>query len=185
MKRTCCSTIPSRRCWAETAATVLRVGQLPADWRPAAWKNQTVLINDYYTRIILGLSDHHWDYDIADDEYLAGADVEGNELVIGPQRFRAIILPPITTLSRNTLKKLLEFHRAGGILLGIRLLPTASPEAGADDAVIKSGIASIFGTGVAVLECRRRRAECNKSRRIVLRSRLCRCLNRSSRCACT
>ena len=49
------------------------------------------------------------------------------------------ILPPITTLSRATLKKLQEFHRAGGIILGIRLLPTASPEAGDNDPVIKEG----------------------------------------------
>jgi hypothetical protein len=139
---------PITTMWAETQPLFSGSTNYQQIGRPAAWKNQTVLINDYYTRIILGLSDHHWDYDIADDEYLAGARVEGNELVIGPQRFRAIILPPITTLSRTTLKKVQEFHQAGGILLGIRLLPTASPEAGADDAVIKSGIASIFGTGV-------------------------------------
>ena len=140
---------PITTMWAETQPLFSGSTSYQQIGRPAAWKNQTVLINDYYTRIILGLSDHHWDYDIADDEYLAGARVEGNELVIGPQRFRAIILPPISTLSRTTLKKLQEFHKAGGILLGIRLLPTASPEAGADDAVIKTGIASIFGTGAA------------------------------------
>jgi hypothetical protein len=114
---------------------------------PSAWKNQTGLINDYYARIILELSNHHWDYNIADDQYLESAHVDGNELVIGPQRFRAIVLPPITTLSRITLKKLQEFHQAGGIILGIRLLPAASPETGDNDSVIKAGIASIFGTG--------------------------------------
>jgi hypothetical protein len=114
---------------------------------PYAWKNQTGLINDYYARIILELSNHQWDYNIADDQYLKNARVDGNELVIGPQRFRAIILPPITTLSRATLKKLQEFHQAGGIILGIRLLPTASQEIGDNDSVIKEGIASIFGTG--------------------------------------
>ena len=115
---------------------------------PAAWKNQTILINDYYTRIILELWNHHWDYNIADDQYMESARVDGNELVIGPQRFRAIVLPPITTLSRTTLKKLEQFHQAGGIILGIRLLPTASPEAGGNDPVIKAGIVSIFGPGV-------------------------------------
>jgi hypothetical protein len=110
------------------------------------WKNQTGLINDYYARIILELSKHLWDFNIADDEYLESARVDGNELVIGPQRFRAIILPPITVLSRATLKKIQEFHQAGGVIFGIRLLPTASPEAGSNDSVIKEGIASIFGT---------------------------------------
>jgi|CZKL01.1.fsa_nt_gi hypothetical protein len=116
---------------------------------PTSWKNQTGLINDYYARIILELSNHDWDYNIADDHYLESARVDGNELVLGPQRFRAIILPPITTLSRTTLKKLQEFHQAGGIIVGIRLLPTASPETGDNDSVIKAGIASIFGSGVA------------------------------------
>jgi hypothetical protein len=136
---------PITTMWADTQP--LFSGSTPYQQigRPVSWKNQTILINDYYTRIILGLSDHQWDYNIADDEYLAKAKVEGNELVIGPQRFRAIILPPITTLSRTTLKKLEEFHQAGGILLGIRLLPTGSPETGANDSEIKSGIASIFG----------------------------------------
>jgi hypothetical protein len=136
---------PITTMWAETGplfsgkADYQRIGQ------PAAWKNRTVLINDYYTRIILELANHQWDYNIADDQYIQNAGVEGNELVIGPQRFRAIILPPITTLSRATLKKLQEFHQAGGTILGIRLLPTASPEAGDNDSVVKAGITSIFG----------------------------------------
>ena len=145
---------PITTMWAETEPLFSGSTNYQQIGKPAAWKNQTVLINDYYTRIILGLSDHHWDYDIADDQYLDGARVEGNELVIGPQRFRAIVLPPITTLSRTTLKKIQEFHEAGGIILGIRLLPTASPEAGGNDAVIKSGIASIFGTGAAGTQTR-------------------------------
>jgi len=140
---------PITTMWAETRPLFSGETDYQQIGQPAAWKNQTVLVNDYYTRIILELTNHHWDYNIADDQYIENARVEGNELVIGPQRFRAIILPPITTLSRTTLKKLQEFHQAGGIILGIRLLPTASPETGDNDAVIKAGIASIFGSGVA------------------------------------
>jgi hypothetical protein len=114
---------------------------------PTAWKNKSSIVNDYYARILLELSNHLWDYNIADDQYLESARVDGNQLLIGPQSYRAIILPPITTLSRATLKKLQEFHRAGGIILGIRILPTASPEAGDNDPVIKEGMASIFGFG--------------------------------------
>ncbi len=140
---------PIATMWAETQPLFSGAANYQQIGAPEAWKNQTILINDYYTRIVLGLTDHYWDYDIADDEYLRTARVEGNELVIGPQRFRAIILPPVTTLSRPTLKKLQEFHQAGGIILGIRLLPTASPEAGENDPVVKSGIASIFGAGTS------------------------------------
>lgn len=137
---------PITTMWSDTAPLFSGSTNYQQIGQPAAWKNQTTLINDYYTRIILQLTNHHWDYNIADDQYLQNARVEGNELVIGPQRFRAIILPPISTLSRATLNKLLEFHRAGGTILGIRLLPTASPEVGGNDHEIEAGIASIFGT---------------------------------------
>lgn len=140
---------PITTMWSDTAPLFSGKADYQRIGEPGAWKNQTILINDYYTRIILGLTDRHWDYNIADDQYIAGARVEGNELVIGPQRFRAIILPPITTLGRTTLKKLEEFHQAGGILLGIRLLPTASPEAGDNDTVITTGITSIFSASAA------------------------------------
>jgi alpha-L-rhamnosidase len=143
---------PITTIWADTAPLFSGQADYQRIGEPTAWKNQTILINDYYTRIIIGLSNHHWDYNIADDQYIAGARVEGNELVIGPQRFSAIILPPVTTLSRVTLKKLEEFHRAGGIILGIRLLPTASPEAGDNDSVIKTGVASIFAPAMAAAQ---------------------------------
>jgi len=140
---------PITTMWAETGSLFSGETEYQQIGQPAAWKNQTILINDYYTRIILELSNHHWDYNIADDRYIESARVEGNELVIGPQRFRAIILPPITTLSQGTLKKLQEFHQAGGVILGIRLLPTASPETGDNDPMITAGMLSIFGSGGA------------------------------------
>ena len=81
---------------------------------PKAWRNVTTSIDDYYTRLILELVDHQWDHAIADDDYLERAKVEGSELVIGPQRFKAVVLPPLTTLRRSTLKKLIDFYQAGG-----------------------------------------------------------------------
>lgn len=117
--------------------------------KPEVWKNLTITINDYYTRLILRLADRQWDYNIADDDYLARARIEGKELVLGPQRFQAIVLPPISTLSRSTLKKLEEFYQAGGAVLGIRFLPTSSPEAGGNDADLEKGIAGLFGAGAS------------------------------------
>ena len=112
---------------------------------PAVWKNLTITVNDYYTRLILRLAGRQWDYNIADDGYLAGARVQGKELVIGPQRFRAIILPPISTIGRSSLDKIHDFYEAGGEVLGIRMLPTSSPEAGDNDAEVNEGIDSLFG----------------------------------------
>ncbi len=137
---------PITSIWAHTAPLFSGDADYQDIGHPAAWRNQTILINDYYSRIILELANHQWDYNIADDQYLAGAHIEGNELVIGPQRFRAVILPPITTLSRKTLKVLQDFHQAGGTVFAIRSLPDSSPEAGGNDALIKTGVAELFGT---------------------------------------
>lgn len=136
---------PITTMWAHTEPLFSGYTQYQQIGKPEAWKNRTILINDYYTRIILELASHQWDYNIADDQYINNASIEGDELVIGPQRFRTIIIPPITTLSRRTLKNLQEFHNAGGTILAIRLLPKSSPEAGGNDSVIKTGIESLFG----------------------------------------
>ncbi len=112
---------------------------------PKAWRNVTTSIDDYYARLILELVDHQWDHAIADDDYLEKAKVEGSELVIGPQRFKAVVLPPLTTLRRSTLKKLIEFYQAGGTVFAIHILPDSSREAGGNDVIIKEGIAQLFG----------------------------------------
>lgn len=136
---------PITSMWAHTKPLFSGAADYQQIGKPDAWKNVTILLNDYYTRIILELADHHWDYDIADDRYIDNATIDGNELVIGPQRFRAIVIPPITTLSRKTLAKLQAFQQAGGTIVGIRKLPDSSPEAGGNDPVIVKGIADLFG----------------------------------------
>jgi hypothetical protein len=116
---------------------------------PPNWKNRSVMVNDYYARLIMRLAERQWDYNIADDYYFERASIEGKELIIGPQRFSAIILPPISTLSAGTLKKLQEFYHAGGTILSIRMLPNANGESDGDAATLQSGIDEIFGTGAA------------------------------------
>lgn len=143
---------PITSIWAHTRPLFSGTADYAQIGRPTTWNNETVSINDYYTQIILKLASHQWDYNIADDQYIEGAHVEGNELVIGPQRFKTVILPPITTLSRRTLEVLQEFCRAGGTILAIRSLPSSSPEAGGEDSVIKAGMASLFGADAQVKE---------------------------------
>ena len=74
-----------------------------------------------------------------------GQRLKVSELVIGPQRFKAVVLPPLTTMRRSTLKKLIDFYQAGGTVFAIRILPDSSPEAGGNDVIIRGGIAEIFG----------------------------------------
>ena len=69
--------------------------------------------------------------------------------MIGPQRFRAVVLPPISTINSNTLKKLLELFPAGGTIIGIRELPDAAGVTDDDFEVIQQGIEELFGSGAA------------------------------------
>jgi len=140
---------PISSVWAESDPVFSSKTEYQHLLDPPSWKNGTVLINDYYDRMILRLAERQWDYNIADDYYFERSRVEGNELVIGPQRFRAVVLPPITTISGKTLQKLLEFYAAGGTILGIRQLPEAGGEAGRDVEVIQRGIEELFGSGAA------------------------------------
>ena len=136
---------PMTSIWAHMDPVFSGEVQYQQVYDPKAWRNVTTSIDDYYARLILELVDHQWDHAIADDDYLEKATVEGNELVIGPQRFKAVVLPPLTTLRRSTLKKLIDFFQAGGMVFAIRILPDSSPEAGGNDVIIRDGMAELFG----------------------------------------
>ena len=140
---------PISSVWAESDPVFSSKTEYQRLLDPPSWKNGTVLINDYYGRVILRLAERQWDYNIADDYYFEESRVEGNELVIGPQRFRAVVLPPISTISVKTLQKLVQFYRAGGTIIGIRELPEAAGEPGDDLKFIQHGIDELFGSDAA------------------------------------
>jgi hypothetical protein len=140
---------PMLSVWAESNPKFSSDTEYAKLAEPQYWKNRTTLINDYYTRMILRLSERQWDYNIADDYYFDQARIEGKELVIGPQRFSTIILPPITTIAPKTLAKILDFYRAGGTVIGIRMLPEAIDQTAAEAATITAAINELFGKNAA------------------------------------
>jgi len=85
------------------------------------------------------------DFDFLDDAFLAEAAVNGGELVIAGHALRAVVLPPLTTIRRNTLEKLRAFQASGGTVLAFGRLPDASPEFGRGDPVICSLVGEMFG----------------------------------------
>ena len=140
---------PMTTVWADSAPVFNSQSEYQHLIDPPNWRNGSVMVNDYYTRLILRLTERQWDYNIADDYYFERARVEGKELVIGPQRFQAVVLPPVSTLSQKTLQKLQQFYRAGGTLLAIRMLPTSNSEVAANSATVQAGLDEIFGPGAA------------------------------------
>jgi hypothetical protein len=112
---------------------------------PSKYNNPLESINAYYTNIMNRLAQERRDYDVADSQFLREARLNGGRLEIGSESFRVLILPPVTTMRRETLAKVRAFFEEGGTVLGINLLPTASMDEGRDDPVIADHVRHIFG----------------------------------------
>jgi hypothetical protein len=67
-------------------------------------------------------------FDVIDDGALAEpATIEGNELVVGAQRFRVVVLPAVRTMPAETLARLRAFAAAGGKIIATDRLPERTP----------------------------------------------------------
>jgi hypothetical protein len=67
-------------------------------------------------------------FDVIDDGLLAEpATIEGNELVVGAQRFRVVVLPAVRTMPAETLARLRAFQAAGGKIIATDRLPERTP----------------------------------------------------------
>ena len=85
------------------------------------------------------------DFDFVDDNLLTQAVVRDGTLEIAGIRFRTVLLPPMTTIRRQTLAKLQEFYDGGGAVVAFRQLPGASQEHGRDDPEVRTLLQHIFG----------------------------------------
>ncbi|MDE0078725.1 MAG: glycosyl hydrolase, partial [Caldilineaceae bacterium] len=85
------------------------------------------------------------DFDFVDDNLLSQAVVRDGTLEIAGIQFRAVLLPPMTTIRRQTLAKLREFYDGGGTVVAFRRLPGASQEHGRGDPEVRALLQHIFG----------------------------------------
>ena len=85
------------------------------------------------------------DLDFVDDTSLDNARVAGDRLVIAQMPFRAVLLPPMTTVRLRTMRLIAEFHRAGGTVVCFGCLPTASDEGGRGDPALTELLQELFG----------------------------------------
>ncbi|HEX8774098.1 MAG TPA: glycosyl hydrolase [Pyrinomonadaceae bacterium] len=69
-----------------------------------------------------------YDFDFFDDDSLRQVGhVERDTLALGPNKYRVVILPNVEHIPLDTLSKLEEFVKGGGILLATRRLPQRAP----------------------------------------------------------
>ena len=90
--------------------------------------------------------------DFVDDGVLAGAKTDQGHLVIGKNRYRAIVLPAVERISPVTLGALESFARHGVRVVATRRTPALAPghlATAADHAAVKAGADRLFSGGSA------------------------------------
>ncbi len=69
-----------------------------------------------------------YNLDFFDDDVMKQVGrVEGNMLALGPNKYRAVVLPDVEHIPLDTLRKLDEFARGGGIVIATRRKPEVAP----------------------------------------------------------
>jgi len=111
------------------------------DWNTALLPT----INLYFGDLMNRMAQELRDYDVADSFYLDQARLEGKSLAIGKESFRVLVLPPVTAMRRSTMRKIREFYDRGGIVVGVKMLPTDSMDEGRGDPEITAAVRHIFG----------------------------------------
>ncbi len=112
--------------------------------KPDWTANPLPMINLYYGNLMNRLAQELRDYDIADSYYLDQAKLEGASLSIGKESFKVLVLPPLTTVRRSTMRKIEQFYNAGGTVIAVKMLPTDSMEEGRNDPEITGAVDRIF-----------------------------------------
>jgi hypothetical protein len=77
---------------------------------------------------IAGVLEAGLNLDFFDDEVLRQiGKIEGDTLKLGPNRYRAVVLPNVERIPLGTWRSLAEFARSGGRLIATKRLPALSP----------------------------------------------------------
>ncbi|NLO04464.1 MAG: hypothetical protein GX131_01405 [candidate division WS1 bacterium] len=90
------------------------------------------------------------DFDYVSEEMLQEADFSGGEIGVKrpdgavAERFKLLVMPACTTISRKTAEALGRFAKTGGRIIALGELPSKSIEAGEDEA-IRAAMEGIFG----------------------------------------
>ncbi len=68
-----------------------------------------------------------YSFDFINARRLAESAIDGAMLRIGPMRYRAVILPAVSTIDPDVLQRLRDFSVSGGLVIAVDRLPETSP----------------------------------------------------------
>ena len=91
--------------------------------RGLRWNNVMDRVQNFYSALQLELARQGWDYHIADSHYLERAEIRDQALRLADERFRVLILPPLTDMADGARHQVRRFVEAGGVVLAIGELP--------------------------------------------------------------
>jgi alpha-L-rhamnosidase len=110
--------------------------QFEAINRNESWSQDATDTNEQYADLKMTLTRERLAYQVTDDHYLEKSKVEDGRLLIADSKFKVLILPPMSTIRRDTARHAEAFVKAGGTLIALRRLPTTSVESGRDDSLL-------------------------------------------------
>jgi len=98
------------------------------DIRPGTAHLLDLLRERIGTAVPGAILDAGFGFDLIDDAALAPpASIANGELIVGPQRYRAIVLPAVRTMPAETLARLRAFAAAGGRVIALDRVPERTP----------------------------------------------------------
>ncbi|HUX98460.1 MAG TPA: glycosyl hydrolase, partial [Candidatus Deferrimicrobium sp.] len=111
-------------------------------YRPKYWQTMFKTFN----RIVEGLLKMQRDFDILFEEAFVNDEivVNGSELQANQEKFKILILPPLTTIAVKVIERIESFYLGGGMIVSIGKLPTNSRELKNDPQIINI-VNNIFG----------------------------------------
>jgi hypothetical protein len=127
-------------------------------------------IDRSFTDLCRNLIQRQMDFDIVDEHGLSLALVEGETLVIGDRRYKALVLPPMDTVRLGTMETIARFSAQGGLVVMHSLAPEYSGEGSENDEQVRAlaammregkGGGTTGGEGEGILEALRSRVPPN------------------------
>lgn len=106
----------------------------------------------YYKEIQEKLLNNHIDYDIIDPSSLLRAACLEKGLQLEKENYNLIILPALSAVSSDVMKKLEEFAAKGGIIISLKELPSGSESNSSADPFIISTVKNLFGLQASALK---------------------------------
>ncbi|HAX96732.1 MAG TPA: hypothetical protein DCY35_09490, partial [Prolixibacteraceae bacterium] len=91
------------------------------------------------------LAENGIDFDFIDFESVNNSQAIDGKLNISGEKYRVLILPAVSAIRMNTIQKVLEHYRAGGIIIAVGRLPCESDRVGRNDERLDLIIQEIFG----------------------------------------